>query len=194
MTQIKPKELSEPIKKFVQNLANLDAGDRARLKRNAGNRFDEANRVMGLFYNKVLPYSNVGDWAEDRYFLVATLYPLLEKSQDKNAPATVTPAPADFGLSLRRIRNADNETGLDRRLERLLDADEQQLAFQLRQAVHFLASNRGRVDWGHLLDDLLNWSHPNKRVQKKWARSYFGKELPAAVSPRPDDASARVEG
>jgi len=177
MTKIKEKELPDSIQKFVQNLTKLDAGDLARLKRNAGNRFDEAGRVMGLFYNKVLPYSNVGDWVEDRYFLVATLYSLLEKRQDKDAPASSgTPPPIDFGLSLRRIRTADNETGLDRRIERLLDADDQQLAFQLRQAIHFLASNRGRVDWGHLLDDLLNWSHPNKWVQKKWAKSYFGKE------------------
>lgn len=182
MTKIKEKELPDSIQKFVQNLAKLEPGDLARLKRNAGNRFDEASRVTGLFYNKVLPYSNIGNWSEDRYFLVATLYPLLEKRQDKNAPVTAaTPPPTDFGLSLRRIRNADNETGLDRRIERLLDADEQQLPFQLRQAVHFLASNRGRVDWGNLLADLLRWPSPDKWVQKKWAKSYFGKELPVAL-------------
>jgi len=167
MSQPTEKKLDPRIVQFVENLAALDPGDRARLKRNAGNRLNEANRAAGLFYHKVLPYG-VPVQAEDWYFLVATLYPL--EKEDKG------PIPANFGLSLRHIRTGKNEAGLDRRVERLLDADEQQLPFHLRQAVHFLASNRGRVDWGNLLADLLRWTHPERYVQKNWARTYFAKE------------------
>ncbi len=167
MTQAQEKTLNLPILEFVENLSELEAGDRARLKRNAGNRISESNRAAGLFYNKVLPYG-VAHWAEDWYFLVATLYPLEKETSG-------TP-PSNFGTSLRQVRNNDNEAGLDRRIERLLDADEQQLPFQLRQAIHFLTSNRGRVDWGHLLDDLLRWSWPSRTVQRKWARAYFTKQ------------------
>jgi CRISPR system Cascade subunit CasB len=167
MTQPQEKALDPAISQFVENLARLEPGDRARLKRNAGNRLNEANRAAGLFYNKVLPYG-VPHWAEDWYFLAATLYPL--EKETSGAP------PPNFGLSLRRVRNEKNGAGLDRRVERLLDADEQQLPFHLRQAVHFLASNRGRVDWGRLLEDLLRWSHPDRYIQRKWARTYFAKE------------------
>jgi CRISPR system Cascade subunit CasB len=167
MTQPQEKTLDPAISQFVENLASLDAGDRARLKRNAGNRLNESSRAAALFYNKVLPYG-VPPWAEDWYFLVATFYPL--EKETSGAP------PPNFGLSLRQVRNSENEAGLDRRVERLLDADEQQLPFHLRQPIHFLTSNRGRVDWGQLLNDLLRWSHPERYIQRKWARAYFAKQ------------------
>jgi len=165
MTQTKQDELAQ---KFVANLAKLDAGDRARLKRNAGSRLQESRGAMGLFYKQLLPPDMTYRPNEDWYFLVATLYPL-EKEQKGSIPG-------NFGDSLRRIRNAKNEAGLDRRLERLLDADEQQLPFQLRQAVHFLTSNRGRINWERLLKDLLGWTRPDRYVQRQWARAYFAKE------------------
>ncbi len=161
----------QSINTFIQKLAKLDAGDRARLKRNAGNRLNESNGVLGLFYNKLLPYK-VGRWDEAWYFLVATLYPL-EKE------VSAAPPPSNLGESLRRIRSTKNEAGLDKRVERLLDADEQQLPFHLRQAIHLLTSNRGRVNWEQLLKDLQGWSHPEKYAQKNWARSYFRREAPA---------------
>ena len=166
MSQSKQAEL---IKLFVENLTKLDPGERARLKRNAGKLPQESNRVLGLFYDKVLPYG-VGNWAEDWYFLVATLYPL-EKDKE-----TTAPPPDSFGKSLYQVRTEKNGTGLDRRMERLLDADEQQLPFQLRQAVHLLTNSGGRVHWGNLLQDVLKWSYPERRVQKKWARDYFVRE------------------
>jgi CRISPR type I-E-associated protein CasB/Cse2 len=168
MTEIKEKTSDIQIKTFVENLAKLDSGGCARLKRNAGSRLSDSHGgAMGLFYNRLLP-PGVGRWAEDWYFLVATLYPL--EKEEKG------PIPANFGVSLRRVRNSRNEAGLDRRVERLLDADEQQLPFQLRQAVHFLTSNRGRVDWEQLLKDLLQWTRPDRFVQRRWARAYFVKE------------------
>ena len=170
MNQPKERVLNPLTEAFVQNLQKLDAGERARLKRNAGNLPQEARRVLGLFYGKVLPLG-VGEWAEKWYFLVATLYPL-EKGRER---ATGN-LPGNLALSLRQVRTEKNGAGLDRRVERLLDADEQQLPFQLRQTIHFLTSNRGRVNWGQLLQDLLNWSHPDRFVQKKWARDYFVKQ------------------
>jgi CRISPR system Cascade subunit CasB len=168
MTQTIEKELPKPIMTFVENLAKLDAGDRAQLKRNAGSRLAESNRAIGLFYNKVMP-PTVGQWAEDWYFLVATLYPL------EKEPAQTLPPP-NLGASLRQVRTDKNGSGLDRRVERLLDADEQQLPFQLRQAIYFLTSNRGRVQWAQLLKDLLDWSLPSRSVQRRWARAYFAQE------------------
>ncbi len=73
-----------------------------------------------------------------------------------------------------------NAKGLDRRVEILLDADEMQLPYRLRQAIHFLQANRTRgtlVNWPQLLEDLLNWAHPTRFVQRKWAKSYFAKEI-----------------
>jgi CRISPR system Cascade subunit CasB len=156
MTQ---EELS-PIQQFVGRLQELDAGQRGRLKRGAGCTLAESRGVLGLFF-RLLP-AGVQPAQHEAYFLVATLYPLAEGG-----------GTGDLGAALRRARLASNAPGLDRRVEILLDADEQQLPFRLRQAVRFLQSNRVRVDWTQLLADVLEWRRYGRSVQKRWARSYF---------------------
>ena len=153
------REPNPRVAEFLGKLAKLDAGDKAKLKRDAGKPLTEAQSI-GLFY-RLLPY---GLYAaqEETYFLVATLYPLAESGRAGN-----------FGVSLRRARDPKNHKGLDRRIEVLLDSDTVQLNFRLRQAVRFLKSNRVKVNWQRLLEDLLWWNHANRFVQKQWARAYF---------------------
>jgi CRISPR type I-E-associated protein CasB/Cse2 len=152
---------NEKIETFFERLERLDAGDRARLKRNAGNPLAESRSgALGLFYN-LLPHG-VPRYQEEKYFLAATLYPITEDGGQGN-----------LGAALYKARNKDNEKGLNRRVEILLDADEEQLPFRLRQAVRFLHSHRLPLDWRRLLQDLLNWDSPKRFVQQEWARSYF---------------------
>ena len=146
---------------FIARLEKLDAGDRAKLKRNAGKTIAEAHEVMGFFYGLLPP--GVSQYHEEVYFLLATLFPLAASG-----------GKGDFGNHLRVAQNSQNSKGLDRRVEVLLDADLNQLHFRLRQAVHFLQSCRVHVNWVQLLEDLLQWSHPDRFVQQRWARSYFG--------------------
>ena len=149
------------IRKFVAQLEALDAGDRARLKRSAGKTIAEAgHNSLALFY-KTLP-SDVPPYQEQSYFLAATLFPLTGGGGEGN-----------LGNSLRRAVDSSNESSLDRRVERLLDADDEQLPFLMRQAVRYLYSNRVPINWPRLLGDLLYWSHPERFVQRQWARSYF---------------------
>lgn len=149
------------ISEFFHRLEQLDPGQRARLKRSAGQTMGEAGSdVLSLFY-RVLPPGSMGA-QESIFFMAASLFPLAEEGGKGN-----------LGQSLRKAQNPKNKKGLDRRVEALLDADDMQLPFRLRQAVHFLQSNRVRVDWPALLDDLLYWSHPDRLVQKRWAESYF---------------------
>lgn len=155
------KKLDPRITQFIANLEELDAGERARLKRNAGNSLVQARHTaLGLFYKALPP--NVPRYQEETYFLVATLYPLADSGETGN-----------LGAALRQAQVPTNKEGLDRRIEILLDADETQLPFRLRQAVRFLYSNRVPVDWPRLLDDLLYWTHESRFVQKAWARAYF---------------------
>lgn len=146
---------------FIARMQSLDVGDRARLKRCAGKTLSEAKDVLGLFYS-LLPHG-LPQYQEEVYFLVATLYPLAGEG-----------GKVDLGSSLAQARNASNNKGLDRRMEVLLNADLPQLHFRLRQAIHFLQSCRVNVNWLQLLDDLLHWDHPDRYIQQRWARSYFG--------------------
>jgi|LFRM01.2.fsa_nt_gb CRISPR system Cascade subunit CasB len=111
---------------------------------------------------------------EEIYFLLATLYPL----NDGQAPN------GDFGSSFAQLRMKRESESLDRRMNILLDSDFDwdaqgrlkggELGFRLRQAVKLLASEDIGVNWVVLLEDLLRWSHPDKYIQKRWARSYYG--------------------
>lgn len=148
------------ITNFIARLERLDAGGRAKLKRSAGDQLTEA-RELGFFYS-LLP-GGVQERQEEMYFLTATLFPLAESG-----------GKGDLGQALRNARNDHNGKGLDRRVQALLDADEAQLPYRLRRAIYLLHSNRVRVNWIALLDDLQKWNLPEHPVQRRWARSYFG--------------------
>ncbi len=155
------REPRDVVAVFCNRLQALEPSERARLKRNAGKTLAEASQgALGLFY-RLLPPA-VPPFQEETYFLVATLYHLAD---DGGA--------GDLGSALRRARREANRKGLDRRVETLLDADETQLAFRLRQVAHYLQSQRVQVNWALVLDDLLQWTHPQRYVQQRWARSYF---------------------
>lgn len=154
------RENDPRVKLFIQRLEALEPGQRAALKRNAGARLSESRKALGLFYS-LLP-AGVFESQEETFFLVATLFPMAESG-----------AIGDLGDSLRLARSSKNQKGLDKRVEVLLDADSSQLSFRLRTAVRFLQSNRVRVNWMRLLEDLLYWTHPERHVQERWARSYF---------------------
>ncbi len=156
-------EFDPKISTFFDRLGKLDAGERARLKRCAGQTLAEArHEALGLFF-RVLP-PDAPTFQHDIYFLAANLYPMAEAGGSGN-----------LGSSLRQARGIKNLKGLDRRMEVLLDADEAQLPHRLRQAIHLLQSNRIKVNWPQLLEDLLYWSHSNRFVQRRWAQSYFAK-------------------
>lgn len=157
-------EFDPRITAFFNRLEKLNAGERARLKRCAGQTLAEArHEALGLFF-RVLP-PNVPPIQHESYFLAASLYPMTEAGVSGN-----------LGDSLRQLRKPKNSKGLDRRMEILLDADEAQLPYRLRQAIHLLQANHVRVNWPQLLEDLLYWTHFNRFTQRHWAQSYFAKQ------------------
>jgi len=165
-----------PVEEFVSRLEALarpDAtrGDLARLRRCAGRPLGDCPGVYQLFY-RLLPYAVRGDErAEERYFLIATLFALNPRSARER----------DLGASLRALAAARGAgaAGIDRRLAVLLDAPAGDLVFRLRQVVALCAAADVAVDWRSLLSDLLWWEQPQRRVQRRWARSYFGGPVPA---------------
>ena len=160
-----------PVEEFVGKLEALShhdsaRADLARLRRCAGRSLAECPEVFGLFY-RLLPYPVRGDdRAEERYFLVATLFALDPRPSSAR----------DFGASMRAVAGSrgGGREGVDRRMAVLLDAPADDLAFRLRQVVALAASADTGINWCSLLRDILWWDHPARRVQRRWARSYFG--------------------
>jgi CRISPR type I-E-associated protein CasB/Cse2 len=56
----------------------------------------------------------------------------------------------------------------------LLDSDADELAWRLRQIIQLVASQGVALDWPALLSDMIGWGHPDRYVQTKWARFFWG--------------------
>lgn len=164
---------------FMDELWQLDAAGRARLKRNAGQPYAEARNVYDVFF-RILPHG-ILKYAYDDYFLVATLFTIGTRSPREHQPEQRLTQPLNpnesLGSALRKERIDRNEqTGsLDRRFNALLDADREQLPFRLRQIVRLLASRQITINWSQLLEDLQKWEHQDRYIQRRWAEHYYKK-------------------
>jgi CRISPR type I-E-associated protein CasB/Cse2 len=169
---VKEDKYPEVILRFINRLSALERGEIATLKRNTGNTIAESRNCAGLFY-KILPNEIAGVRDEEIYFLVATLFGLNTLKYH-----------GDFGSSLHLVKIRTSSEGIDRRMAILLDSEFDlvdgfrsgggELAYRLRQCVKLAAGHEVGIDWPKMLYDLTWWSHPEKRVRKQWARSYYG--------------------
>lgn len=68
----------------------------------------------------------------------------------------------------------EQSKSIEQRFITLLDADEEQLPYRLRQMVRLIESQEGiRIYWSELLRDLLAWNRERKPVQQEWARAFY---------------------
>lgn len=157
--------MSEP-QPFVTYLESLreDRAALAHLRRGLG-------RPLGTVVD-MFPY--VARWVppdapralEDSYYLIAALFAL-----HPDAGGT-----GNVGDHFRRVVREDEQsaTAVERRFTALLAAHPNDLDFYLRQAVSYLRSKEVPVNWHQLCADVRWWAHPEHRVQRRWARSFWG--------------------
>jgi len=156
----------ESARAFVKAVGELHPGEKAALRRNAGNTIAEARGA--LWFYRLLDEEGHKD--REIYFLVATLMGLNKY-----------PLTGNFGLTMAILNGkASQETTMERRFRILLDAtfDGGEMAFRLRQLVKLAASKEVGVDWAQLLVDLRRWHWADKRVQKRWAQVFYA---PASI-------------
>jgi CRISPR system Cascade subunit CasB len=72
------------------------------------------------------------------------------------------------------LARTDRSESYERRIVRLLGSDAEDIGDQLRHCVAFLRAQGVPVDWAQLLRDLENWDHPDRWVQRRWAKAYWG--------------------
>ncbi|MEZ4705924.1 MAG: type I-E CRISPR-associated protein Cse2/CasB [Caldilineaceae bacterium] len=112
---------------------------------------------------------------ERPYFLIASLFALHPEQGGTG----------DMGNHFAAIRQSKpNEDAIERRFTALLNTHEDDLAYHLRQAVSLCKANRVPVDWHQLFRDVQGWGHPNRWVQRNWAKSFWGR-TPAEQQPDP---------
>ena len=181
---------------FINELRKIRKSDRGRmsaLKRNAGEMLP--GRETSWFYS-LLPKAPELRRHREVYYLIATLFDFNRLEGRKG----------NFGQAMLQLCNNMKREPKDfRRFHILLDSefdhvhdpDEAdspradgggELAFRLRQMVKLMASKDVGIDWAELLVDLCWWSHPNRRIQKKWAKSFFGDPTPPIADDSDDES------
>ncbi len=132
-------------------------------------------------------------WEEDCYYIIAPLFAFWH--QGKNA--SVSSPHKDLGASMRQWAwdeekhkvNEDRFKSIERRFVALLNCHRDDLHVHLRRVVGLLKSKEIPVDWPQLLFDIRGWDWDSRRVQRRWAKSFW------AGQPRTDASQlAAAEG
>ncbi|MFH1620292.1 MAG: type I-E CRISPR-associated protein Cse2/CasB [bacterium] len=100
-------------------------------------------------------------WKREMYYLVAGLWAAHWREGRPGAPQSI-------GAACAKITNS---ASTERRFITLLDADEEQLAYRLRQMMALLKEQP--INYESLLTGLLYWNDDRKRTQNAWARDFY---------------------
>lgn len=160
MNEEKKKELPELVKRLPNTC------QRTLLKRCAGRSLTDSVKALGAYF--ALKPDHVTPWLEERHFAVVSLY-CLWKDDERGS---------QFPLEecLRCVKESES---LDHHVMTLLDSrwDEHNDLFQakLYRLVQLVKSRAQGFspDFARLYQDLLYWDHPDRFIQKRWARVYF---------------------
>jgi CRISPR system Cascade subunit CasB len=163
------------VRRFVAHLRRLaDNDDRAalaKLRRGLGKPPGTALETLAV----VQPWlpQDVGPWAENACYLVASLF--ADHPQAGGA--------GNLGAAFALLTKKRDSESLEKRFLALLNADEADLPRHLRHAVSLLRSEGVAVDWACLIDDVQQWGHPQRFVQRRWARDFWASDNASETEP-----------
>ncbi|MFO7959069.1 MAG: type I-E CRISPR-associated protein Cse2/CasB [Candidatus Brocadiia bacterium] len=100
---------------------------------------------------------------EDLYYLVSSLFAYHQQAGDIG----------NLGETFRRVRSATDSDSVEKRFVALLNCHVDDLPDHLRHAVSLAESKEVPVNYRRLLKDLGYWDHPDRFVQRQWARSFW---------------------
>lgn len=172
--------------RFIAYLQSLvDAEDRAALaalRRGLGG----PPGAVAEQYPHVVPWAPNGGprWHEEIYYLVAALFAAHQGIWTPSDGLEST----NLGASFRRLADATQSASVEKRFVALLNAHVDDVSAHLRHATSLLKAHNVPVDWAQLLHDLRDWGHPDRFVQRDWARAFW--RGPATTSPAADTSPA----
>lgn len=153
--------------RFITHLERLrdeeNRGALADLRKGLG---EEPGTVSSM-YRHVIPWIPATRFVENTAYTVASLFAL---HPDKGGNRSL-------GGALSLIKTPDGREllpSIERRFTALLNIDEEDLPVHLRQAVSLCKSNEIALNWRRFIRDVQAWGHPERYVQRNWARDYWG--------------------
>lgn len=160
------EDYENPFVKSLEKLSfNNDRAALAKLRRGLGKK--EGTPEM---YRYVVPFLDPEKTYDiKRYFLIASLFAMHPNPTRGVSMGKVFTRMADLGANKK-------SKSIERRFEHLLSVDADDLDGHLRQAVSLAKSKGESIDFHQLFSDVKNWDHPEKYVQLRWARDFWGYE------------------
>jgi CRISPR system Cascade subunit CasB len=152
-----------PFIRYLQKMADgQERGALASLRRGLG----QPPGTVADMYRYVEPFlgQERSGLRESAFYLVAALFALHPKSIEFG----------NMGAHMAKARSEGGEDALERRFTALLATHPDDLPDYLRQAVSFLKSKDVPINWNQLIWDLQKWNDDDRRIQKEWARSFWG--------------------
>ena len=155
--------LEERQTKFIGYLLNLakpgqeDRGALADLRSGLSKKPGE----MAHVHKHVAPYLPEKSYDDCWYYLTATLFGTFPQHRKG----------CSLGAAFRPLRQKSDS--MESRFVALLNAHTDDLDDHLRHAVSLLQTNNQPFDWFRFFEDLLQWDHPDKHVQLRWARDFY---------------------
>lgn len=152
-----------PYVSFLESLRD-DRGALAALRRGLG----QPPGTVPDMYRYVVRWlpADAPPWREAAYYQIASLY----------AYHPAGGGSGNMGDHYARTRDPQgDDTAVERRFTALLAAHPADLDSYLRQAVGFLRSKEVAVNWHQLFSDIQAWGHPDRYVQQRWARAFWGR-------------------
>lgn len=138
--------------------ANIDRAALAHLRRGLDRPADFALSRVGVLFRRV------PEWAVENAVLAAGLFAWV-KGNCCHTPGV------NFGRAFGAGLTDDGKQQRQKRFIDLLDTDETELPFKLRQAITLIEGEG--LDWVLLLKHLKNWNDADRWVQKHWARGFW---------------------
>ncbi len=149
----------------------LDSGGRSALKRDAGVMMGSSTRAMEAFY-QALNFAPKSREQEEQWYACLCMECLWKP---ENRPTCIR-----FEELLRRMyQSSETSDSIKRRIITVLDVPWSRDGYLLGKLSNFarlLYSKNSSVmpDFAALADDLSNWNHPDKFVQRRWIRTICG--------------------
>ncbi len=148
---------------FIEWLAGLDRKAYANLRRSLA--FDLGTYPPAFPYVEQFIPEECSDWRRGMYYLVAGLF-ALHGAKDSGAVV------GNMGNTIKQFYLKKEELpSIEARFVTLLDADEEQLAYRLRQMAGLL--DDCTINWQMLLKHLLAWNSYKRWVQQAWAKDFY---------------------
>lgn len=189
-------------RRFIDYLQDfVDREDRAplaMLRRGLGKVPWEAAEM----HRYVLPFvRDDARWGEEEaYYQVAALFAWHQRDwhrEEGGAAGRLT----NFGASFAWLARETGSESIEARFVALLNCHADDLPEHLRHGVGLLKAHDIPIDWERLLRDLQGWEREDRRVQRAWARAYWGTTGASAVGdvaaddrPPTGDTASTVNG